>query len=121
MDKRQAEVKSECLRLWKVWRICCGCGLQGPVYMYMYVFVGYIRICGLVCVSQIPNNIRKAHNDPEHKKVLEEFWKVQAFRCVLNVHMCVCILTCVCVCMCVCVCVCVCAGLTLRSFTSLYY
>ena len=61
----------------------------------------------MLYVSQIPNNIRKARKDPEHRKVLEEFWKVRAFRCVLNVHMYVCMYTYLCVCSCVCVCVCV--------------
>ena len=76
-------------------------------------FVGYIRICGLLCVSQIPNNIRKARNDPEHRKVLEEFWKVRVFGCVLNMHIYVCTY--------LCVCVRVCAGLSLCTGSSFYY
>ena len=64
------------------------------IYIYVRMcFVGYICVCGLLCVSQIPNNIRKARNDPEHRKVLEDFWKVRVFGCVLYIHVCVCILT----------------------------
>ena len=70
----------------------------------------YIRICmcfvgymSLVYVSQIPNNIRKARNNPEHRKVLEEFWKVRVFGCVLYILICMYVHLPVCVCVCVCV------------------
>ena len=36
VDKRQAEVKSECLRLWKVWVLHIRCGRE--LYIRMYVF-----------------------------------------------------------------------------------
>ena len=63
---------------------------------------------------QIPNIIRKARKDPEHKKVLDEFWKVKAWD--VCVCMCVCVRVCVCVYVCVCVCVCVCARVCVVNY-----
>ena len=93
LERRQADIKRKCLKLWKVCLqynvdVCCCCFASLCNFLFVYfipvgqVHFSFCDIFSFVFIvfsflhDQFDDEIRKARSIPEHKVIFNEVWKV---------------------------------------------